>query len=52
MRDVPLLRYCSEANGVDPTKIWTYYYLHGLLKKTRKESWAVILLVWSLLEWT
>lgn len=38
MRDVPLLRYCSEANGVDPTKIWTYYYLHGLLKKLGKRA--------------
>ncbi len=38
MRDVPLLRHCSEANGVDPTKIWTYYYLHCLLKKLGKRA--------------
>ena len=32
MRDVPLLRSCSEANGVHADKIWSYHYLHGLLK--------------------
>jgi hypothetical protein len=32
MLDVPLLRCCDEANGVDANRIWSYHYLHGLLK--------------------
>ena len=32
MRDVPLFRPCSMAHSVHAEKIWSYHYLHGLLK--------------------
>lgn len=38
MREVPLFRPCREATGVDGKKIWSYHYLHGLLKDLGKRA--------------